>query len=511
MCTNASTSAELIVSRLATDSGCSTAINIPTCLSDDVIDEIMLKYLSDESAVNLNFVEPLFNWPDSAMPEYNPSPRVRVCAKRVFDSVQQKLLDGSCFTYGCGIRIDAAQRACKGVEFHNRTLCHVFGQDWLDMFTDYPTIMNNLQYIYDFADVNGLMLAPAHKYEEDTLFAMLGSHVVGEYRTNTNSRIRENIGYAGLVAYSRFLEKKGIRLEEALEWVYNTYFEDEYCIAGFSISLSSRETSWLDKCKAMGPEIERVLKAYALLSKHGVIDDSYFPFETFKSFSEFGALSEKKYAVEGDNFDEWGFLLFSDQCLLSYRRDHEDHADSFYSLLLAGRLYKDDYDQFCIPDLSRLIDNGFVGCRDDNSLYPTIRSALLYGVWKNGAIALRRCTDMELKVIDSLADEGALAYCDKLFSPDESAYLDYMFNNATYPNAIALRNKYDHARSSVSDPNSAKYQEDYYQFLSLMISITIKINEELSFKTDRGYLEDFVEWPLYDDSVINFKIESSDD
>lgn len=71
-------------------------------------------------------------------------------------------------------------------------------------------------------------------------------------------------------------------------------------------------------------------------------------------------------------------------------------------------------------------------------------------------------SEESIRIVDDLASERALAYCDKLFTPDEAAYLDYMFNNASFPNSVGLRNKYDHTSSPVSNPNAREHKQDYY-------------------------------------------------
>jgi len=38
--------------------------------------------------------------------------------------------------------------------------------------------------------------------------------------------------------------------------------------------------------------------------------------------------------------------------------------------------------------------------------------------------------------------------------------------------------------------------------LALLVTITLRINDELMDKTGRGAIEDFVDWPLYDESVF---------
>ena len=69
------------------------------------------------------------------------------------------------------------------------------------------------------------------------------------------------------------------------------------------------------------------------------------------------------------------------------------------------------------------------------ALSPTPRSICLKAVWDNGAIALGGCGDGDLALIDGLVSDEMLSYCGKLFTPDEAAYLDYMFNDASFPNS----------------------------------------------------------------------------
>lgn len=76
----------------------------------------------------------------------------------------------------------------------------------------------------------------------------------------------------------------------------------------FTLALPSRGASWLDKCKSIGPEIERAAKSYSIHSRIGKIDGDYFPYESFKSFGDLNALAEKKYAIWGTCFERWGFL-----------------------------------------------------------------------------------------------------------------------------------------------------------------------------------------------------------
>lgn len=497
-------SAELIIHEYATESRNQNAIYLPKCLSQGDFDSIMAGYLDDQRA-NPNYMEPLFNWPSGATKcRFSPSPDVKVRAKQAHDKAMDELFrQGTGLEYGAGVQIDPEQIACKGVRLEGLTLTYSFSETWLDKYTDNASIMNNCRYLLDVVDRSGLMAAPAHSHEESGLLATLGSHVLGEYRMNTISNMRESLATVEVVAYANFLESRGTKLEDALEWTYNVYFAEEYSINGFSLALPSSGASWLDKCKSIGPEIERAVKSYSIYSRIGKIDGDYFPYESFKTFGTLNALSEKKYAIDGARFNRWGFYLFSDQCMLTYRRGHNDRARCFFDLISNAMVTFDDYDAAYADTLRQLVDRQLVSiCEETGALSPTRRSIYLKAVWDNGAIALGGCGDGNLALIDGLVSDEMLSYCGKLFTPDEAAYLDYMFNDASFPNSQGLRNRYDHAHSPIADPDAASIRLDYYRMLTLLVAITLKINDELSVATGRGYLENFVDWPYYDESVL---------
>lgn len=497
-------SAELIIREYATESRNQNAIHLPKCLSQGDFDSIMAGYLDDQR-VNPNLMAALFNWPSGTSKcRFSPSPSVKVRAKRAYDEAMDELFrQGTGLKYGAGVQINPEQIACKGIKVDGFALTYSFSETWLGKYTDHASIMNNCRYLLDVVDRSGLMAAPAHSHEESGLLATLGPHVLGEYRMNTISKMRESLANVEVVAYANFLESRGTRLEDALEWTYKVYFEEEYSVSGFTLALPSRGASWLDKCKSIGPEIERSVKSYSLFSRIGKIDGDYFPYESFKSFGDLDALTDKKYVIGGTCFERWGFFLFSDQCMLTYRRGHDDRARCFFDLISKAIVTIDDYDAAYADTLQQLVERQLVSeCEETGALSTTPRSICLKAVWDKGAIALGRCGNDDLTLIDGLVSDEMLSYSGKLFTPDEGAYLDYMFNDASFPNSQGLRNRYDHAHSLIADPDAASIRSDYYRMLTLLVAITLKINDELSSSTGRGYLENFVDWPYYDESVL---------
>lgn len=271
-------SAELLIHEYATESRNQNAIYLPSCFSQSNFDSIMAGYLDDQRA-NPNSMKVLFNWPSGASKcRFTPSPDVKVRAKRAYDKAMHELFQqGTGLKYGAGVQIDPKQIACKGIKVDGLTITYSFSETWLAKYTDRASIMNNCRYLLDVVDRSGLMAAPAHSHEESGLLATLGSHVLGEYRMSTISNMRESLANVEILAYAHFLERHGTRLENALEWMYNVYFKEEYSIDRFTLALPSRGASWLDKCKSIGPEIERAVKSYSIYSRIGKSTETISP------------------------------------------------------------------------------------------------------------------------------------------------------------------------------------------------------------------------------------------
>lgn len=495
---NIDVAVSIIVGNFGAEVRSKEKIYLPPSLTGSDIDEIVLRYFS-ETNPNLNYVQVLMNWPSAAAKDYSPSIEVRVKAKRRYEELSKQLFDetGS-IEYGIEASISGNQIACKDSYVDGNTLKTFFGEEWLSRYLDYPTIMNNCAYVFDYLDERGLLTCPAHEHDESTLMKTFGMRAKDEYDNNIFFKMRQDLLLEETALYAMLLERNGRRLEDANEWTYNVYFAKELGIGGFSISLPATGCSWLDKCKAMGPELERALKGYSLYSKMYVIDPDYFRFENFKLFSEFQSLYKNKYVIKGDRYDEVAKPLFWDQSLLTFTSRIKSSEDNLWDLLHNHSVNVDDYDGDCRSAIESLINKGFLAeSEKDERLLPSNKANYLKIIWDSSACPLWRCSKAIIDEVHDLVKQGYLKYSSALFSPDEASYLNYMFNNAIHSNALALRNSYDHGNSPIDDPNSSQFARDYYLFLMLLIEITIKISEELIRYTDHGGDLEFIDWPMY--------------
>lgn len=501
---NIDAAVSIVVGHFGADGRSKEKIYLPPSLTGSDIDEIVLRYLS-ETNPNLNYVQVLMNWPSVAAKDYSPSIEVRVKAKRRYEELSRQLFDETGgIEYGIEASIGGNQIACKDSYVDGNTLKTFFSEEWLSRYLDYPTIMNNCAYVFDYLDERGLLTCPAHEHDESTLMKTFGMRAKDEYDNNIFFKMRQDLLLEETALYAQLLERNGRRLEDAIEWTYNVYFAKELGIGGFSISLPAAGCSWLDKCKAMGPELERALKAYSLYSKKHTIDPDYFRFENFKLFSDFKSLHRNKYVIRGEHYVEVAKPLLWDQSLLAFTSRIKSSEDNLWDLLHKHVVHVDDYDGDYRSAIESLVNKGFLAESDkDGRLLTSKKANYLKIIWDSSACPLWRCPKVTIEEVSELVKQGYLKYSNALFSPDEAAYLNYMFNNAIHSNALALRNSYDHGNSPVDDPNSNQFARDYYLFLTLIIEIILKISEELIRYTDHGGDLELIDWPMYGEHLAS--------
>lgn len=491
--TNFKISAECIIREFAVD--INGKIFLPKSLINTKIDHIMLNYLDGKlPEVNIKFVEALCNWP--ACSKYNPSPEVRIAAKKVNQSLTNEIFSDRCsgIRFGSKVCFCAEQKPCKKHKYQNNILHYFFGQQWLQKYFDYATILNNFIYVFDFLDKGGLISCSSHRRNTPTLLKIAETHYHNRYMITSEAIFDIDLKLGEIIGYQKILKDQGVRLENIIEWFFNNYIKEEFDITGFSISLPTKETSLLDKCKAIGPEVERVLKAYILYAKNHSINTDYFPFIVIKDFTEIPSLFKKKYLIEDAEFDKPANILLSDQSLLANSPTHPEEK-KFFSLITEFDLTEKDFHKNTYPLIDYLKDNNFIQYDESEILRPTQQTVLLAVIWMRGSANL---SDFSSDVIESLMSKKIIKSTDRFFSPDEADYLSYLFNNAKFSNSLALRNKYNHGSGSIADFSEPEMQFDYYMMLIALICILLKINDELSRFTHKGGLdiEYLIDWPL---------------
>ena len=500
-----SIAAELIIDRFATEGGRCSHTYLPASLTSDDISEMMRNYLSSDS-VNLNFVQVIASWPSKATvgnTGFKPSNDLVVAARKRSEELSQRLFSA---VEGFKIKIDiiasSEQRACKSIAFEKNRMSITYGTDWLKEYSDNATVLNNLIYVFDLMSEDGLLYAPAHKHDGSVLEQIIGLKSLDEYPQTMEFRLRDTRCLASFAFYASFLSNLELRIEESIEWGFNDYIEAEFGVEGFYVCLPSKGSSTFDKCKSIGTEIERVTKCYMLFVEKGRIDADYLNLMQFKEFSGIPSRLKNKYAVEGPGFLPVATALLSNQSPLYFFIDKAGTYPNLLELLRVKPIHLDDYPEQYRPVFSNsLIEPGFIESDEHGLLNPTGKAVAIAKVWNEGAIACHHLSNSAREIVTELASDGYLEYYSGLLSPDEASYMNYVFNNSNHSNALALRNKYDHATFGKEGMNNSVQLEDYYRLLLLLAYLLLKINDELMTVYETGGIEDFVDWPLESSST----------
>lgn len=494
-------SAEVIISEFGARSDNSHRIQLPKELNSEQIDSIMTDYLNSESA-NLNYVHVLANWPQAAKEHYLPSAKTRVLAKRRERELTDELFnEASGIEYGMGVSFDPNQEACLDIRGSVREPIFSFSSRWLTDYYDHATILNNFVFVFQFVSQHGLLCMPANPRLVSTLMKVIGLQAKDEYGVHDHMFFINNSRCLAITAgYSSLLNSCKTSIESSIEWFYNFYVNETFHIDGFSIALPHATASYFEKCKSIGPEIERVVKAFTLLVKDNAVDHDLFPFMAFTDFGHIPSFAENKYAFPGKAFESFAFSLFSDQSLLTAPPNIKYNHEYAYDFFVKQNLILGDFYDFQQAEIERLVNLGLL-CKDgEGYIKPTFAAALLKKVWIEGALTPYRLPNDICIEIDKLVGKDCLQYSKSLFAPHEADYMNYMYNNKRFSNSQALRNKYDHASGAIDDPNNSSYINDYYLLLNLLICITLKINDELAWRNHIWPELDLIDRPLVGDN-----------
>lgn len=500
---NPSYGAEFLIGQFGSQTNGSENLIPPKSLSNDEIDSIMLAYLQMDRP-NLNYIRVLLHWPVGISKlKYTPSKEVMVEAERKEKQLNDELFERSSgISHSIEISTSFEQKACKGFKITESGYKVTYGAEWLSTYTDPGTILNNFVFLFDYIDSSGRLSIPAHQHENSTILDLVGLHALNEYKSSIFFRFRNYTAITTMSLYRSFLAKLGIRIEDALQWVFDSYFPSELHIEGFALNLPTEETSTLDKCKAIGPEVERVLLAFTLYVEKRVVDPAYLPYMTFNGFSTIPSLTTNKYAEEGREFIKHAGLLFSDQSLLAFSEKHKGAPQQFFGMIVREEVRTEDYHEFCQPLLEHLLEDGTIVVDDRGIIRPTHEAFILKEVWDKGAIEICKYSEKDKAVVDHFVSKEWLRYSSTLFSADEANYLSYMFDNASFSDALGLRNKYDHGNRFIDDPESLQIAYDYSSLLVVLVCVILKINDDLSFALDIKGIDELVDWPWLDNSVF---------
>lgn len=469
------TAATILVDKYSSANTPGQRLFLPKSFGSGDANAVLREYLASDG-VNLNYVNAVVAWPSEC--EVKLDKETVVLATRVQRKLNNELFSlGGGLEFGVEVAFDPEQHECISVSYEGTTVRYAYSTEWLMRTLDSASILTNLAVVFNvLGNDRVLPVASNGRYESALLSALMRPRA--SFVQNEQSRLEEMRLLACLMGYRTFLKDEGTSIESAVEWYFNECLPGVFGLEGLAVRMPTEQTTYLEKCRHIGPEIEKVLKAFSVFVKQGSLDPDYYAVETFGGFENVPSLIVNKYVRGAGNDYEWeAYQLFSDQSDLSIAVERDD-GQGFADAVLQRDLMESDIAPYAADALKRLMERHCVGVDEEKCLRLTAKSGALKKMWDYGSVPVAASPEYE-RIFEGLVEEGEAEYCSSLFSTEESSYLNYVFNRRRFSNSLGLRDKWSHGGRLDVDANGREAMGDYHMLLLVMICALLKINEEL--------------------------------
>ena len=445
---------------------------LPKKLLPSEFENIFLTYINSEH-VHPNALQLIFTAKNSK--ECPISDKTKLIAQKKYDAYwKTKTNEMTTYGYGVGVSFADVERTKMEIEEGN-TYHLTYDVKWLEENLDYPTILNNFIYVFEFFNRH---FCPVFVSVNSKIGALESVFMVkGKdcYPKGHQFVISNMLASSQMALYYQFLKNKKIEFEKIFQWFFETYLKDEFNAEGFSFTPSSDNTTYLEKIRNLASEMDGVLKQYNMFVSDGYIDRELFEMSSEHIvFSSIKSQLKNKYAYFDDKNTRIAMhYLFSDQSILSYTDKTEDKYHTLFALLKSEYMVFDDFKDHQKSGIDWLIENKYLCITSSGTLALCRGKVLMLKEYYDNDVL---CLKYSKHAKDCFEN---LFVVDTLFSKPEQNYLNYMLNKSIYSDGKDLRNKYIHSTYPRDEETQKK---DYIDLLKIMIIIIVKINEEFCLK-----------------------------
>jgi hypothetical protein len=381
---------------------------------------------------------------------------------------------------GCELSISESQDEPVSVKLEEMVTKVTFSARWLEETTDYPSILNNVQHVFGFADLECLLTLPAYPADMSVLERHLGMKGKTDYRFGIWFRTADTKSLLEVRMLHGFLRSKGIDLEEVISWFFGEYLVQEFGAENFSLTPAGDGTTYLQKVRHLFAEMESVANQFSLYAQDGELDRELLAMTADKvRYKLLPTLVEGKYLYATDETEIVNVLhlLFSDQSLLNYiNEDLRD--DNVAQLLIRHEVAYTDFEEHQKELLDYLLS---LGVLEDTGTRVQLADAeqylILRSLFHTETASYFHLPPAGRAVADAMVARGWVTRRSTLLSEAEGKYFNYFLNNVDFSNGPQLRNKYAHGSQPDSGGEDAYYR-DYLIALRLVLTLVIKINDD---------------------------------
>ena len=441
------------------------------------------KYINNEE-VNANVLASIENMRNTS--KFPITDEIRLAASRRYKKEIEKMSsEETSFIQEIQVIFSNEQEIEKSVSYDGHKYLTSYSTRWLEFTLDFPSVLNNFIYIFEYVDFPQMRCKQVFKESESGVFERaFASKSRRVYQTNAAFSLKNGLASMQMNAYYYFLQKNGIAYESVLKWFFTEYLQTEFDCPEVRVDFPSINSTYSEKCVSICSAMESILKQFTLYVKHKEIDFDLLQMSSGSlKFGDIPSLMVNKYIYGyGKDFDYFKFVLFSDQCTFNHImrvNDTKHEYKCFFDLISKEDVYLSDY-RVEEERAFRYLEENDILCIDKNGRIKPgniVKLSILKDLNDYEVISRYHYPPYSQEIIQEWIEKGYLFEKSRLLSEPEVRYLDYLLNQSEFVNGLEIRNKYSHGISqTITDDN--EHKQNYLTLLRVMTLIAIKINDD---------------------------------
>ena len=415
------------------------------------------------------------------------SPMMKLKAQEKIEALEKELFKSNKnfiqFNGTIGIK---KQSTPKQIQSSNEQFNIYYSEEWLEKHLHPLNILNNFIYLFNFIDKLDRCSLVTKIHKVSILELTMNNYSPNTYHTNSLFCLEDEESLYNLKFYYNFLLQHNIRLENIIEYFFNTYIKNVFSIDGFYIEMPSLNSTILEKCTFIMPAIESIIKQFKLYIQYHKIDHRLLALASEPlQYANIPSLLKKKYIYVNNNImKNILYYLCSDQTTLNHKKNTNKFYKNLFEFLAKENVFYYDFEDFDIPIVNDLIKYDILSLNQSTQQikFNAIKLILLNDLYYNEYLPYWYLSTPKKSIVDEFIDKGFLCSKSTLLSTPESDYFNFYLNQAKFNNDLDLRNKYVHTQPFYKDKSI--HNTNYFLFLRLAVIITLKIHDELITYTD---------------------------
>lgn len=364
-------------------------------------------------------------------------------------------------------------------------LCDLVDSDYFKVNKSYKDLLDYI--IYRFSLINHVGLLSTISFENIDICSLEKSINIQsqyEYKTGSFFFIKEKLYLLKTELLIRIVNQNKLNIERFIKWFFEEFSLENYAIQWLRISIPYENEELDNKTSILFKIEENIRKQYYLFSKYGEIDKGmYNALSNVPSLDSLQSNLKRKYIKINPRNREINYiiqLLFSTGVTISYITEYCS-ADTFYDLLKEEDVYYTAYTGREKSAIDSLINTKLLKNESNRlSFVNEKKIEILKSLYYYSEVNYLFLSDLEVTIIEEFLSLNWVVFSNKLFSENESNYLNYILNEKQFINSRGLRNTYQHGGPIYDEEN--KYKEDYLMSIIILISYIVKIYEELEWR-----------------------------